>query len=192
MQEIYVSVDIEADGPIPGPHSMLSLGAVALLETGKEVGAFEVNFEELEGAKPDPGTAEWWSKQDREVWNHIRKNPVPPKAGMESFVAWVDQISKQQNLPVVCVAYPAGFDFTFVYWYTRFLGLDSPFSFSCLDIKSYAAATLNIPYRKAVKKNMPKSWFKGLPPHTHKGLDDAREQGLLFLNIRQHRNALGT
>ena len=26
----YVVCDIEADGPIPGPHSMISLGAVAV------------------------------------------------------------------------------------------------------------------------------------------------------------------
>lgn len=171
---------------------MLSLGAVALLESGKEVGSFEVNFEELEGAKGEHSTLEWWSKQSREIWDHIRSNPVAPKIGMGSFTAWVNLMSEQQKLPVVCVAYPAGFDFTFIYWYIRFCGLESPFSFSCVDIKSYAAATLNIPYRKATKKNMPKSWFKGLPPHTHKGLDDAREQGLLFLNIRRHRNALGT
>ena len=29
--EIYVSTDIEADGPIPGPHSMLSFGSAAYL-----------------------------------------------------------------------------------------------------------------------------------------------------------------
>jgi hypothetical protein len=87
----------------------------------------------------------------------------------------------------VGVAYPAGFDFLFVYWYIIRFGLKSPFSFSCLDIKSYAAAVLDIPYRKATKKNMPQKWFKGLPPHTHKATDDAREQGLLFLNIVKHR-----
>lgn len=27
---LYLSVDIEADGPIPGPYSMLSIGAVAV------------------------------------------------------------------------------------------------------------------------------------------------------------------
>lgn len=188
MQELYVSVDIEADGPIPGPHSMLSLGAVALLPSGKEVGAFEVNFECLEGAKGDPETLEWWSKQSRDVWEHIRKDARPPKEGVGAFVSWVNQLSAEHKLPPVCVAYPAGFDFTFLYYYIRFFGFDSPFSFSCLDIKSYAAAKLGVPYRKAVKKNMPKSWFKGLPPHTHKGLDDAREQGLLFLNILNHPN----
>ena len=29
MSEIYVSTDVEADGPIAGPHSMLSPGSAA-------------------------------------------------------------------------------------------------------------------------------------------------------------------
>jgi hypothetical protein len=81
------------------------------------------------------------------------------------------------------VAYPAGYDFLFVYWYIIRFGLKSPFSFSCLDMKTYAMAKLGVPYRQAVKKNMPKRWFQGLPEHTHKASDDALEQGLLFLNM---------
>ncbi len=27
--EIYISTDVEADGPIPGPHSMLSFASAA-------------------------------------------------------------------------------------------------------------------------------------------------------------------
>lgn len=30
MQEIYISTDVEADGPIPGQNSMLSSGSKAL------------------------------------------------------------------------------------------------------------------------------------------------------------------
>ena len=53
------------------------------------------------------------------------------------------------------VAYPAAFDFMFVYWYIiRFAG-ESPFSYSALDIKTYAMALLKKPYRKSVKKRMP-------------------------------------
>ena len=29
MNEIYISTDVETDGPIPGPHSMLSIGSAA-------------------------------------------------------------------------------------------------------------------------------------------------------------------
>ena len=31
MVEVYVSTDVETDGPIPGPHSMLSFGSAAFL-----------------------------------------------------------------------------------------------------------------------------------------------------------------
>jgi len=29
MPEVYVSTDVESDGPIPGPYSMLSFGSAA-------------------------------------------------------------------------------------------------------------------------------------------------------------------
>jgi hypothetical protein len=75
--------------------------------------------------------------------------------------------------------YPAGFDFLFVYWYLiRFAG-ESPFSFSALDIKTYAMALLKKDYRQSTKGGMPKSWFDS-HPHTHIALDDAIEQGALF------------
>jgi hypothetical protein len=80
------------------------------------------------------------------------------------------------------VAYPAGFDFLFVYWYLiRFVG-ESPFSFSALDMKTFAMALLKSEYREVVKKNMPKRWFDPLP-HTHIAVDDAIEQGALFCNM---------
>lgn len=72
------------------------------------------------------------------------------------------------------MAYPAGFDFLFVYWYLmRFVG-ESPFSHSALDVKSFAMAVLKTDYRESTKKNMPKHWFDKLP-HSHMALDDAIE-----------------
>lgn len=182
MSELLISVDVETDGPIPGPHSMLSLGAVALLPTGEEVGSYEVNLDCLEGSSGHPETMAWWKTQSS-AWAACRADLKSPESAMVNFSTWVDKVSKENNASPVCVAYPAGFDFLFLYWYLiKFTG-KSPFSFSCLDIKSYAAALLQVPYRKATKKNMPRAWFKGLPPHTHVALDDAREQGLLFVNM---------
>ena len=48
----YVVCDIEADGPVPGPHSMFSLGAVAVNKNGEQFGEFEINFLPLKNAKP--------------------------------------------------------------------------------------------------------------------------------------------
>jgi|SRR6478609_1088024 len=183
MSEIYISVDIETDGPIPGPHSMLSLGAVAFLPSGKEIDAFSVNLELLEGSAGHPDTMKWWGSQPTAVWEACRKDPQAPEHALNLFREWVSKVSVGQNSSPVCVAYPAGFDYLFLYWYLIRFGGYSPFSFSCLDVKSYAMAILGTPYRQTTKRNMPKSWFKGLPPHTHVAIDDAREQGLLFINM---------
>jgi hypothetical protein len=77
---------------------------------------------------------------------------------------------------------PAGFDFTFMFWYMmRFTGR-CPFSWSALDIKTLAFAMTGLPYRKCIKPRLPKHWFDDLP-HTHVALDDAIEQGALFCNM---------
>ena len=38
-------------------------------------------------------------------------------------------------------------------------------------------------YSSSTKRNMPKRWFDKKSKHTHKALDDAIEQGILFCNI---------
>jgi hypothetical protein len=176
-QEVYVSTDIEADGPIPGVHSMLSLGSAAYLPDKKMLGTFSANLETLPGAVPHPKTMEWWKGQPK-AWEACRENPQPPEKVMGDYLAWL------KGLPgtPVFVGYPAAYDFLFVYWYLiRFTG-ESPFSHSALDIKTFAMALMKKPYRKATKKNMPKQWFDKLP-HLHKALDDAIEQGTLFCNM---------
>ena len=177
MTEIYISTDVETDGPIPGPNSMLSMGSAAYAPDKRLVSTFSANLELLEGAAPDPKTAAWWATQP-EAWAACREHPEAPAAAMARYVAWIATLPGKP----VFVAYPAGFDFLFVYWYLmRFVG-ESPFSHSALDMKSYAMAVLGKGYRESTKRNMPKAWFDPLP-HSHVALDDAIEQGALFCNM---------
>jgi hypothetical protein len=177
MVEIYVSTDVESDGPIPGPHSMLSFGSAAYLADKTLLATFSANLETLPGASGAPETMAWWEK-NAEAYARTREAPEPPEAAMKRYVAWVKALPGRP----VFVAYPAGFDFLFVYWYLmRFAG-ESPFSFSALDVKTFAMATLGCDYRAASKRGMPKHWFDPLP-HTHVALDDALEQGALFCNM---------
>lgn len=183
MSEIYISTDVETDGPIPGPHSMLSVGSAAYTPDKKLVSTFSANLEALDGASPDPKTAEWWASQPQ-AWAACRTNLEAPAAAMQRYVDWIQSLKGKP----VFVAYPAGFDFLFVYWYLmRFTG-HSPFSHSALDIKSYAMAVLGKDYRESTKRNMPKGWFDKMP-HTHVALDDAIEQGALFCNMLEHNRA---
>jgi hypothetical protein len=177
MNEIYVSTDVETDGPIPGPYSMLSLASAAYRPDKTLVGTFTANLETLPVAAGHPATMDWW-KQHPEAWAATRTNLRAPDDAMQAYVRWVKAFDERP----VFVGYPAGFDFLFVYWYLiRFVG-ESPFSFSALDIKTYAMAMLGVGYRDAVKRNMPRRWFDTLP-HTHHALDDALEQGALFCNM---------
>jgi hypothetical protein len=179
--ELYVSTDVETDGPIPGPHSMLSFASAAYGADKTLVSTFTANLETLHGASGHPDTMEWW-KKNAEAWSACRTSLEAPDVAMRRYLAWLKSLSGKP----VFVAYPAGFDFLFVYWYLmRFMG-ESPFSHSALDIKTYAMAMLKTGYRDATKKNMPKRWFDNLP-HTHVALDDAIEQGALFCNmLREH------
>jgi hypothetical protein len=177
MSEIYVSTDVETDGPIPGPHSMLSFASAAYRADKTLVSTFTANLETLPDAEPHPKTMAWWN-QHRDAYEATRRKLLHPGEAMRSYLTWVKGLPGRP----VFVAYPAGFDFLFVYWYLiRFTG-ESPFSFSALDVKTYAMAMMKCEYRDAVKRNMPAQWFDPLP-HTHQALDDALEQGALFCNM---------
>lgn len=179
MPEIYVSTDVETDGPIPGPHSMLSFASAAYTADKQLVDTFSANLETLEDATGHSDTMGWWETQP-EAWAACRKDLVVASEAMPRYVAWCRALPGKP----VFVAYPAGFDFLFVYWYLmRFAG-ESPFSHSALDVKTFAMALLKKGYRDSTKRNMPKRWFDDLP-HSHVALDDAIEQGALFCNMLQ-------
>jgi hypothetical protein len=177
-EEIYISTDIESDGPIPGPNSMLSIGSAAFKTDRTLLGTYSVNLKLLPGASGNTDTMKWWATQP-EAWAACRKDPQDPSVAMAKFVEWVESFGGSP----VFVGYPATFDFLFVYHYLMSFVGRSPFSFSALDIKSFAMAKLGTSFRHTTKRNMPNGWFQGLPKHTHVAVDDAIEQGLLFLNI---------
>jgi hypothetical protein len=177
MVEIYVSTDVEVDGPIPGPHSMLSFGSAAFLADKTLLGTFSANLDQLPNACGHPDTMAWWDKHPK-AWESCRRDRQDPARAMTAYVGWLDSLPGKP----VFVGYPAAFDFMFIYWYLiRFVGR-SPFSFSAVDIKTMAMVVLNLEYRVCTKRNMPERWFDDAP-HTHVALDDAIEQGKLFCNI---------
>jgi hypothetical protein len=180
FESVYVSTDVETDGPIPGPNSMLSFGSAAFAADKTLISTFTANLNTLPGATADPDTAAWWAQsRNAAAWAACRKDPYDPARAMKAYVAWVKGLPGKP----VFAAYPAGFDFLFMYWYMmRFAG-ESPFSFSAIDIKTYAMAVLKKPYRECTKRNMPREWFPKGKPHTHVALDDAIEQGELFCNM---------
>jgi hypothetical protein len=182
MVEIYLSTDVETDGPIPGRYSMLSFGSAAYTAEKALLGTFSANLTTLPDAISDEKTMAWWCTQPA-AWQACRRDQQEPAVAMQKYLEWLKSLPGKP----VFVSYPAAFDFMFVYWYLiRFTG-ESPFSHSALDIKTYAMSMLKKGYRDATKRNMPKRWFDKLP-HTHCALDDAIEQGSLFCNMLAENN----
>lgn len=183
--EIYVSTDIEADGPIPGPHSMLSFASVAYGPNRTVVGTYTANLQTLPGAEPYPETMAWW-QQFPEAWAACRHEPRPPEEVMPEYCAWVESLPGKP----IFVAWPASWDFMWVYWYlVRYVGR-RPFAEGALDIRSYAMGMRRTPYLKTGKNYLPKRWFDDTP-HSHIALDDAKEQGALFLNMVKENTLVG-
>lgn len=177
MTEIYVSTDIESDGPAPGLNSMLSFASAAYLADKTLVKTFSANLETLGGASADPETMAWWETQPQ-AWEASRVDPQPPVIVMPQYVSWLKSLPGNP----VFVGYPAAFDFMFITYYLyRFAG-ESPFFYVALDIKTYAMAMMKTDFYDVNKKSMPPHWFDDLP-YTHVALDDAVSQGALFCNM---------
>ena len=86
MSEIYISTDVETDGPIPGPHSMLSLGSAAYTADKRLLSTFSANLETLPGASAHPQTAAWWATQP-EAWGACRSDLQAPQEVMTRYAA---------------------------------------------------------------------------------------------------------
>lgn len=191
-KEIYISLDVEADGPVPGLYSMLSLGAVAFMESESPDGydilhKFDTTFEPLPDAKRHPETMQWWAKQSKEAWETATKNPGKPKHVMTLFRTWLSNLEIAYSAPLVAVGYPASFDFSFVHYYgMRFLK-EYVLGYSCIDIESYAMQAYGIPYsdmKEDVMATLSPQLFEGLSEnYSHKAVEDAKRQGIIFMRM---------
>lgn len=183
--DAYISVDVETDGPIPGPYSMLSLGMAYC-------GSFDGRTMEI---TPHPTKTFYIElcpiSEDFEYEalhvngldrNRLKKEGTPPPQAMERASEWIDEVSGD-NRPIF-VAYPAAFDWLWVHWYfTRFTKLGSPFGHSgCFDLKTAVAVRGRVPISRSSKAQLPRSFQPDLP-HTHNALDDALEQANIFFKL---------
>jgi hypothetical protein len=173
MAEVYVSVDIEADGPIPGRYSMLSLGACVV---GRPDESFYAELAPISDEfVPEALAVSGLNRED------LMLRGMSARGAMERFDAWLEGI---EGRPVFCSF--STWDWSFVYWYLiRELGR-SPFGHSSLDIKSLLMGRFGLGWRGTSKGRLAKSHpdlLAGLPPHTHDALEDAREQAELLRRV---------
>jgi hypothetical protein len=183
--DLFISADIETDGPIPGDFSMLSFGlCLAGCFDGARFERFRPSPENSFYAELRPVSAHFQPEAlqvnglDR---RRLAREGADPSEAMAAAADWIAGVARGAR-PVL-VAYPVAFDWAFLYWYfVRYTG-DSPFGFSsCLDIRTLYQARALTPFDVSSKGSMPR-WLLPEQEHTHNAADDALEQAELFNNL---------
>jgi hypothetical protein len=184
-EDFYFSADVETDGTIPGPYSLLSF---ALVFAGRFDGRkftqptrYDQTFYRELKPISDQFQADALNVNglDRD---RLRLEGGEPQAVMTEAANWVRKISRGGR-PVL-VAFPLSFDWTWLYWYfVRFSAQGSPFNHSsCFDIKTAYAVKAGVPIARAGRSTINPS-LKSVRAHTHHALDDAIEQAEVFANV---------
>lgn len=183
--DLYISADIETDGPIPGRFSMLSFGfAVAGRFDGRRFERADPEaqtfYRELRPISEhfDPETAAVSGLDRLDLIAHGNR----PEQAMTEAAAWVRDAAGE-GTPIL-VAFPKSFDWSWLWWYfVAFADGGSPFRFSnCFDIKTAFAIKSGRPIALSGASRLPRE-LRSKRPHRHHALADAVEQAEVFANL---------
>lgn len=183
----YISVDVETTGLIPGQFDLLSVGAVDcfnLNNTFHEVIA-DVDDKALQW---DDNTKDWWESQTeakerlaaQKKLQHPDDNLMTWRINCdaaERFIIWLSALEK----PLMFVAWPASFDYPWIQYWFQDNGLENPFSYRTIDVKSYACGKLGIDFN-ADRDTFPE-WLNEKPEFPHDALSDAITQAKQFRKL---------
>lgn len=173
--EIFVSVDVETAGPIPGEYSLLAIGACAVYEPHL---TFSSELKPI-NRNADPKALEVTGLS----LEHLERVGMPPAEAMSSFARWLGLL-REDDGSLVFVGFNAPFDWSFVnYYFHKFLG-QNPFGFSALDIKSYYMGCSGTRWSDTTSSKMA-SVFRPQSVGDHDPLHDAIYQAELFRLVRQ-------
>lgn len=191
--DAYFSADVETDGPIPGPYSILSF---ALVYAG--------SFDGRSFKRPQNYSKSFYRElkpiSDKFEPQALKVNGLnrarlcleggAPEHVMGEACRWIKETAGIGR-PVL-VAYPLSFDWTWLYWYfIQFSSQGSPFEYSrCFDIKTALSIKASIPISEAGRSKLPLS-LRSMRSHTHHALDDAIEQAEIFANVFEWEGIFG-
>lgn len=179
---IFISLDIEADGPNIHKNSCIQVGLVACKKNYSHIDKLDwvvdklvVSIQPLPGHVEDPQTMnEFWLK-NKKIYKKIQEDSILPEKAVKTISSWLVKLSKQYKIQEF-VAKPASYDWLwFSQLYQRFPHkYKLPFSIICIstmkDMLQYTGGN----YKKIVSTAK-------LPPHTHNAGDDAISQAYIYL-----------
>lgn len=191
--DAYFSADVETDGPIPGPFSMLSFAIVYAGSFDGRVFRRPERYENIFYKELKPISDQYQIEALRV--NGLDRDKLllrgdSPQQAMSEACEWVKAVAGSAK-PVL-VAYPLSFDWTWLYWYfVQFSVHGSPFDYSrCFDIKTALAVKASIPVSEAGRSRL-EPMLRSKHQHTHHAIDDAIEQAEIFANVFEWEGVRG-
>lgn len=160
-----VVVDVEADGEIPGPYSMVCFGAVVVDKEGKLDNTFYGQTKPISDKwKPEALAISGFSREQHLTFDD-------PIVIMEKFKNWI----KEQG-HCIFISDNLAFDWQYINWYFHYFLGNNPFGFSGQRIGDKFQGFFNNPYIKW------KQYRK--TNHTHHPVDDAKGNAEALLWLR--------
>lgn len=179
---LYLSIDIETDGPIVGVHSMLSIGVAGFDLMGNVLYEFERNLLPLEHGVQDEETMKWWAQPEQAgAWQYVNRNREHPKRAFAKLAEDMRELKKTFQVTVVCS--PAAFDWPHVAYYMHVFVGENPLGRTAKCAVSYVWAM-----SKCVNPNtdlgalLQELSDPRYGAQKHRALEDARAQGARFVN----------
>lgn len=171
--EVYICVDVETAGPIPGEYSLLSIGACTLDDPPS---TFYIELKPInEQNTPEAARVHQLSL------TRLMSEGIDPAQAMLQFEAWLKSQAVPDQPPVF-VAFNAPFDWMFInYFFIRYLGRN-PFGHAALDIKALYMGMAGVPWSKTSWRYIDPNYVekKNL---SHHALQDALDQAILFKKL---------
>lgn len=180
--ETYLMLDIEVTGPVSAYHSMIEFAVVH--RNGNHEDYFSVSLKEFVSKggvwRWEDDTYKWWHHPSRvQLLHDIESEAIDPIVAMQMFKDWL----KNMNFRNPTIAqFGSDIEWLKLYWWDVFKE-NPPFGLLAVDGKSFSMPTCGLDFmhtgNSTLRKRVPFLFDKSLP-HTHRALDDAREQAVMF------------
>jgi hypothetical protein len=189
MSRVIVSFDIESDGKLPNAN-MWELGVVAFdAQTKKEVGALDMLINTRQEIQGDPDTLDWIVRNnlDTKYQQCVNRITHSPETAMNNLYLFLVQLQLQYE-KIEFVASPSAYDFPYLAQYYVQYGPQTP---EGQKLMPYKATCISSIFNHLYPQNRG-MWEKlaNGKSHTHHAVDDAREQGTVYLNLPPPPNPL--
>jgi hypothetical protein len=190
-EKLFLSFDIESDGPTPIVNNLLSIGIVGITMDEEIVFEYQANIEPLENRIQDIQCMQtFWLKPEQKIaWDFLQENKRNYIVVFAELGQKLKELSSKYNLKFV--AHPSCFDWMFFKCYYELAKTNSQDEGCFYDIgfKCECSSTLWDYYKKSNKLTSIQSdkLFKYLgefnESSNHMALSDARVQGKFYVKL---------